>query len=189
MQVLKEDIKNSILQAALEEFYTYGYEKASLQEIAKRCGISKSNVYNYFPSKKSIYDALTTPALDNIIAVTKHLTTKKCCPQALDELAKSFTESLRHVIYRYRKEIVILITYGSEQNGQPIMEMFQQELIQCFMQLDENLLPRDFLEILSSMLIDGICKIIIKSETEEDIEKQLYALFRYHVRGILAFKK
>lgn len=63
----------------------------------------------------------------------------------------------------------------------------KQELIQCFMQLDESLLPRDFLEVLSSMLIDGICKIIMQSQTEEEIEVQLYALFRYHVRGIQAF--
>ena len=71
MQILKEDIRNKILQAALEEFYLKGYEKASLQEIAKRCAISKSNVYNYFPSKKSIYDALTMPALNEIAKITK----------------------------------------------------------------------------------------------------------------------
>lgn len=188
MQILKEDIRNKILQAALEEFYTKGYEKASLQEIAKRCAVSKSNVYNYFPSKKSIYDALTTPALNEIAKVTKYLTKKKSCPQKMDEVAREFTESLKHVVYHYRKEIVIVITCGSEQNGQTIMDSFQQELIQCFMQLDESLLPRDFLEVLSSMLIDGICKIIVQSQTEEEIEEQLYALFRYHVRGILAFK-
>ena len=55
------------------------------------------------------------------------------------------------------------------------------------MQLDESLLPRDFLEVISSMIIDGICKIIMQSQTEEEIEVQLYALFRYHVRGIQAF--
>lgn len=188
MQILKEDIRNKILQAALEEFYIKGYEKASLQEIAKRCAISKSNVYNYFPSKKSIYDSLTIPALNEIAKITKHLTKIKSNPDELDKIAKEFTESLKYVIYHYRREIVIVITYGSEQNGQTIMDSFKQELIQCFMQLDESLLPGDFLEVLSSMLIDGICKIIMRSQTEEEIEIQLYALFRYHVRGIQAFK-
>ena len=188
MQILKEEVRDSILQAALEEFYINGYEKASLQEIAKRCAISKSNVYHYFPSKKSIYDALTTPALNQIAIATKQLTKKKSCPKQVDEVAREFTETLKHVVYQYRKEIVIVITNSSGQNGQTITEMFQQDLIQCFLQLDESLLPRNFLVILSSMVIDGICKIIIQSQTEEEIEEQLYALFRYHVRGILAFK-
>lgn len=188
MQILKEDIRNKILQAALEEFYKNGYEKASLQEIAKRCAISKSNVYHYFPSKKSIYDALTAPVLNVIEKVTKHLTKIKACSKELDEVAKEFTESLKNVIYTYRREIVIIITCDVEQNRQTVMDMFQQELIQCFVDLDESLLPRDFLEILSSMLIDGICNIIMHSQTEEEIEEQLYALFRYHVRGIQAFK-
>ena len=188
MQILKEEIRNSILQASLEEFYIKGYEKASLVEIAKRCGISKSNVYHYFPSKKSIYEALTTPALNQIAIATKLLTTKRSCPNQVDDVAREFTEILKHDVYRYRKEIAILIQDTSKNNEHPIMEMFQQELIQCFMQLDRKLLPENFLVVLSSMVIDGICKIILQSQTEAEIEEQLYALFRYHVRGILAFK-
>lgn len=188
MQVLKEEIRDKILQAALDEFYRKGYEKASLQEIAKKCAISKSNVYNYFPSKKSIYEALITPAHNEIARVTKQLTKKKSCPNEVDAVAREFTNSLKEVIYHYRKEIVIIITCDVEPDGQAILKLLQQELIQCFTQLDARLLPRDFLEVLSSMVLDGICKITIQAQTEEELEEQLYALFRYHVRGILAFK-
>ena len=169
MQILKEEIRNSILQASLEEFYIKGYEKASLVEIAKRCGISKSNVYHYFPSKKSIYEALTTPALNQIAIATKLLTTKRSCPNQVDDVAREFTEILKHDVYRYRKEIAILIQDTSKNNEHPIMEMFQQELIQCFMQLDRKL--RCELISLDGALIlnkDGkicACGAIIKNDS------------------------
>lgn len=188
MQILKEEVRENILQAALDEIFVKGYEKASLQEIAKRCAISKSNVYNYFPSKKSIYDALTAPALMEIEKITRELTTRTCCPEEIDDVAREFTEALKHGIYQYRKEIAIIIRRSLEEKESDILKLLQKELVQCFMRLDASLLPRNFLEILSGMLIDGICKIVMQSGTKEETEEQLFALFRYHIRGIQAFK-
>lgn len=47
-----------ILDAALNEFTTRGFEAARMEDIAKAAGISKAAVYLYFPSKMALLEAL-----------------------------------------------------------------------------------------------------------------------------------
>jgi len=45
----------SILKAALDVFSSDGYRGATIDRIAERAGLSKTNVLYYFPSKEDIY--------------------------------------------------------------------------------------------------------------------------------------
>lgn len=47
--------KKQILSAAQEVFSQYGYARASMDAIAAEAGISKGNIYNYFPSKRDLF--------------------------------------------------------------------------------------------------------------------------------------
>ena len=47
-----------ILDAALEEFTSRGFEAARMEDIAKRAGLSKAAIYLYFPSKVAVLEAL-----------------------------------------------------------------------------------------------------------------------------------
>jgi AcrR family transcriptional regulator len=50
----KKTKHDSIVQAAFEEFYQNGYERARMEQIAKQAGIGKSTIYEYFPSKQEL---------------------------------------------------------------------------------------------------------------------------------------
>lgn len=52
---LSEEKKSRILNAAFEVFGKYGYHKASINDIAKRAGISKASLFYYFENKESLY--------------------------------------------------------------------------------------------------------------------------------------
>ena len=54
----QEDTKQKILEKALELFSTYGYDSVSVGEIAKAVGIKAPSLYNHFPSKQAIFDAI-----------------------------------------------------------------------------------------------------------------------------------
>ncbi len=54
----QEDTKQKILDQALELFSTYGYDSVSVGEIAKAVGIKAPSLYNHFPSKQAIFDAI-----------------------------------------------------------------------------------------------------------------------------------
>ncbi|MGE4549018.1 MAG: TetR/AcrR family transcriptional regulator [Intestinibacillus sp.] len=49
-----------ILSAAAREFAEMGFERAKIEEIARRAGIGKSTVYEYFPSKNELLTAVLT---------------------------------------------------------------------------------------------------------------------------------
>ncbi len=54
----QEDTKQRILDKALELFSAQGYDSVSVGEIAKAVGIKAPSLYNHFPSKQAIFDAI-----------------------------------------------------------------------------------------------------------------------------------
>ena len=54
----QEDTKQKILDKALALFSSRGYDAFSVGEIAQAVGIKAPSLYNYFPSKQAIFDAL-----------------------------------------------------------------------------------------------------------------------------------
>ncbi len=54
----QEDTKQKILDKALELFSSKGYDSVSVGEIAKAVGIKAPSLYNHYPSKQAIFDAI-----------------------------------------------------------------------------------------------------------------------------------
>ena len=50
--------RDRIINAAIEEFASFPYEKASTNNIVKNAGISKGLLFHYFSSKKELYEVL-----------------------------------------------------------------------------------------------------------------------------------
>jgi AcrR family transcriptional regulator len=53
---LDEKKKTKIINSAMEEFSKNTYEKASTNRIVEKAGISKGSLFNYFESKKKLYE-------------------------------------------------------------------------------------------------------------------------------------
>lgn len=53
-----DKIKESIKRASRELFRRYGYNKTSVNEIAKKAKIAKATIYKYFDSKETILHAI-----------------------------------------------------------------------------------------------------------------------------------
>jgi AcrR family transcriptional regulator len=54
-QQKKEQTRQAIVAAAIDLFSRNGYEKTSIEELAKTAGIGKSTVYTYFKAKDEIF--------------------------------------------------------------------------------------------------------------------------------------
>ena len=50
--------RESILEAALDAFADGGYHQTSLDEVARRAGVSKALIYEHFSSKNELYGEL-----------------------------------------------------------------------------------------------------------------------------------
>ena len=54
----QEDTKTRILEKALELFSAQGYDSVSVDQIARAVGIKAPSLYNHFPGKRAIFDAI-----------------------------------------------------------------------------------------------------------------------------------
>jgi len=62
-QVLKDEVRERILSAALRVFAAHGFVGATMAMIAERAGLGTASLYRYYPSKNELFDAVVTPDL------------------------------------------------------------------------------------------------------------------------------
>ncbi len=58
----KEEAKSRILDAANKVFAERGYHEATMDDIARRLGVSKGAIYLYFSSKEDLFEAMCKTA-------------------------------------------------------------------------------------------------------------------------------
>jgi AcrR family transcriptional regulator len=58
MKVLTQARRDAIVTAAAEVFLEIGYERASMDEVARRAGGSKATLYKYFASKETLFETV-----------------------------------------------------------------------------------------------------------------------------------
>lgn len=54
----KSDLREKIIQAAIESFAQTGFDRTKMEDIAKRLGLSKGTIYLYFNSKEDLFLAI-----------------------------------------------------------------------------------------------------------------------------------
>lgn len=59
----KDARPSEIVAAALEVFAEHGYERAKLEEVARRAGVAKGTVFFYFPNKQELFRAVAQTVL------------------------------------------------------------------------------------------------------------------------------
>jgi AcrR family transcriptional regulator len=62
-QVLKDEVRARILDAALEVMAGHGFARATMSAIAERAGLGTASLYRYYASKEELFAAVITPEL------------------------------------------------------------------------------------------------------------------------------
>lgn len=101
--------EEQIVNAARDLFTMYGYKKVSMDEIAKKAGVTKRTVYMYFNSKEELLKYFINEEIQNM---------KKIVEQS-ENTNKSFMENIHQVIvklikYTRNREFLHLIFQESE---------------------------------------------------------------------------
>ncbi|MDF2945170.1 MAG: hypothetical protein K0S01_4028 [Herbinix sp.] len=91
----KERIKENIRQAALELFSSYGVQKVSVSEIAKKAKASQVTLYNYFGSKDELLREVIMTVLDkNLQEYIKTINSDLPFPEKLKNFITERTSEL-----------------------------------------------------------------------------------------------
>jgi AcrR family transcriptional regulator len=62
----REARRKEIVEAAKEVFFEYGFQSATMEQIAKRVELSKGTLYLYFSSKEELYVTVFMEGLDEL---------------------------------------------------------------------------------------------------------------------------
>lgn len=66
-----EETRALILEAARGEFAHSGYAATSMENVARRAGVSTKTLYRLLPNKATLFEAMVTDRIDRFVSVVK----------------------------------------------------------------------------------------------------------------------
>lgn len=189
MQVLKDEIQERILDASQKLFLQYGYEKTSIEKIARQAKISKSNLYNYFKSKDEIFNKLTDQAAYEFRKIIEFFSSNRFEPKFS---ASGFEEMMTNEIFKLvsqNREGLLLLVFCAQGTK---YESLKDELVgiiakkfktdyKAYFLADDNVVL-----IITQNLFDGITNLTMRSQSDEILKQDLHRLIHYHSKGFSA---
>jgi len=82
----KEEAKNRIVSAANQVFAEKGYRQATMDDVAKKIGVSKGALYLYFASKEELFEAICRRSASARVHCISTLQARKNCSKLSAEL-------------------------------------------------------------------------------------------------------
>ena len=96
-RIPRPQVRQRLLEAAVELFDEVGYVRASLQQIARRAGFTKGAVYSNFASKQELFAALMTEQVaSTTAAVLAVLADTTDTSAVIDRAAAALAKELLH---------------------------------------------------------------------------------------------
>ena len=184
-QILKDDVRDNIIESAKQEFEEYGFEKSSMRRIALKSKMTVGNLYRYFKSKEELSETIVSPTYQAINSVVEKLsggsvqfgtdgTGFSASPEEMHQMLNSLAESLVEIHKKHRTELNILMM-GSKLN---------KELTDWFTNVLANMAEANFpqfkatdpqVQLLAKCYADAIfsgIKTILRSWTGDDTSLQ-----------------
>ena len=138
-----DEKRAQILKSAAKVFAEAGYDRASMTQLARECGISKANIYHYYDSK----DAVLFGLLDTYLSDLRD----RVCGVEVADLAPD--EALRQVVaevllayqgadYEHKVQSGAMGALPEEQ--QKLLRAYQREMVQFLSDTLQAVAPEVF---------------------------------------------
>ncbi|MDF2539894.1 MAG: transcriptional regulator [Herbinix sp.] len=181
MQYLKEEVKNNIITAAVQEFMDKGYHEASMRTIAANAGIALGNVYRYFQSKDDLFNQIVEPAYTKFTSMVFELYEYHDPVPEIRLLAESITDKIMEFFDKYQTELLILIdkSKGSKyENVKEDLIKLVDHRIKCeiepILKAQDKKLEDDYIfYVIATAFMEGTFMIIRKYKDQSKIKDQI----------------
>lgn len=189
MQILKEEILDNILLSAKQQFLELGYEKATMDKIAKNAGISKSNLYNYFKAKDEIFYALTDSAAYNFQKMIHYFCQNEFTPKfGQNGFDSMLTKVIYQLIVRNKDGLILIMQCSTGTKYENLKAKLIMQISKKFIRDYKEYLSVDesLMNVISANLFSGITEITLSSKTNKELYQNLCYFVTYHSYGFLA---
>lgn len=189
MQILKDDVRDNIMQAALKEFRTKGYQEASMRSIAQRAGMTVGNLYRYFRNKDDLFYNIIGPVYNRLLKFVLDGKPKSNDPQAHINFQEYIVESLVEIHKRFRSELLIIIEGCAGTRYEKARDEFISLLAGKMLEAMKNHGYKNtepfFAYVLATGYIEGMI-LIFKNGTDEKLMQETMFKFNdfYFASGI-----
>lgn len=182
-QVLKDEIKENILKAALEEFYVNGYKSAAMRNIAENAKIPTGLIYSYYKNKEALFHAVLQPVLydwERVLSAED----KEHSNHEIYGLSKAEIECLVN-LFEHRKEFIILVDKSKGTKYENEKERFIKDIEEHLQkhQQDETS-DAVFIHIIASNFVDGLMQVMYHYKGREWALMILHKLSKMYLSGI-----
>ncbi|BBI30620.1 TetR/AcrR family transcriptional regulator [Cohnella abietis] len=198
MQILKDEVRNKIMKAALLEFKREGYLKSSMRQIAQVAGITSGNIYRYFTNKEQLFDAIVQPVNDQYTSHVYAIGQKVASSQAQDTTNKLFyfyniELTIIELFKNYSEEFMILLNRSEGSK----YESAKSDLVNLAYGILERVFSRAkglnrltsvedtaLARMLSSTIVEGLCLILRENDEGDTLKKLIDQLLTVYTEGI-----
>jgi AcrR family transcriptional regulator len=196
-EMLRQFMETTIAQAAKEVFAAWGYQRATLEEIAQRAGMSKATIYIYYKNKDDLFLHVFEELYNAVTDATAHEAgTSKSPLERLHGIVQSkmeFFERERDFFRIYLNEKHGLEVAPKDPHKRALRDMYLQGVQTLAKVIQEGIDVGDirpiesrrlafFLqEMMSTLLVQRI-QGKAKTTVEEDVA-QLLDLFLHGAQG------
>ncbi|MCU0078812.1 TetR/AcrR family transcriptional regulator [Extibacter muris] len=194
MQVKKEEIRQTIIDVATNEFMRMGYENVSMRVIAYKANTTIGNIYHYFKNKEVLLQTILIPVFDNIENLMKqHFENEIKCPLTQKE-ALYYAEHLEEFFDKSElrgfldKRIVIILKLESSsllERKEKFIEELQEHLQQHIRMKDDA----HYSKIVIDVLADCLKHVLIEHDNINDAKAEFIKLFRLFCTGFIGQMK
>ncbi len=187
----EQEEKERILETAREKFFTHGFSKVTVDEIASDLGMSKKTIYKFFPSKEDIMRAVVhflmkriEREVESIVSSDRPFAQKMT--QLLAFIGRIWGRAGRQLpidIKKYAPELWKEIeTFRREQLLTKIQKMFQQAKAERVFRDDLN---TELFMLMFLHAVEGILNPYTLSEHSFSAEEAFRSIFRILFEGAL----
>jgi len=189
----KAGTRKAIIESAIELFSTKGFEKTSIEDIAKRAGIGKATVYTYFAAKSDIFMTYCDDELD--VAFADLAKSEQYASCLLDELLEFFMIMFTFVTRdrEFGRQLMRAMSFPKEVNNK-VKEHDQRYfdyLEKIFRRAEQRgeIAPNQDLFVLSAHVFSLYFGVLAGwyggySETLDDAKEMLGTFFNQVIEGI-----
>lgn len=150
------EIKSRICGAAREQFYQYGFNKVTVDEIAAKLGMSKKTLYKYFPSKDDLVQEVTRSTISQMDV---------CCQGFLNDANADFVVKL--------KNMMTFVAMQYAKMGRPLMEDLEKNAPHIWKEIDQYR-SQSIMLYFGNLLKEGMEKGVFRTDVDRELVLMIY---------------
>jgi len=159
MQVLKESVRNSIVEGAILEFFEYGFQNANMRRIADRANITVGNIYRYYKNKETLFKEILLPAeraIDDLEKFDRDLNITSI--KTIDDVNQILTYVMS-VLKPYTREIYIMTLDSSGSHYLKMKNEIEAMIINKINSYYPKKFDRYFLKVIAASYVKAVFTI------------------------------